>query len=135
MHVADVEDREPVEQIGQGCEAQDGFLDLHARGVGAGAPVQPDRFEHAANELRRGVQIPGAERREPAAGHALFVVDFEPQPLVCVRGAEAAIELVQDFRFRAHQSLADRFLAGREFGGAEGWPAITAGVRRVVQKC
>ena len=67
MQVADMEDREPVEGFGQVCEAEDVFLHLHPRGVGAGAPVQPDRFQRAAKQRRRGMQIPDAERREPAA--------------------------------------------------------------------
>ena len=67
MHVADMEDREPIEGFGEVCEAEDVFLHLHLCGVGAGTPVQPDRFQRAANQRRRGMQIPDAECREPAA--------------------------------------------------------------------
>ena len=54
------------------------------------------------------------QRREPAAVHALFMSGFAPQPLYRMRGTKTAVEMAQDFQFRAHRFLAGRNVARRE---------------------
>src|SRR5258708_6683643 len=95
MHVADVEDREPIES-----GWQVGWLDmvvayLYAFGVVTPLLIQPNKLQGIANDRVDRIPPLNVKEIDAAAKHASLMILFNSKPLAGIHAPEAMLQFCQ----------------------------------------
>ena len=78
MQVADVQDREILEPLGQLGRTHHIFPDGDALGVLLRPPIKPGKLQRGPDHDRRGIPIFDVKKIEPAAKYPQLVIGFDP---------------------------------------------------------
>ena len=96
MHVADVEDRESIENGWQVRPLNLVVAYLYTLCIATPAPIQSSQLQRVANNRMDRILVLKVKEVDATPKHALLIVLLDPEPLACIQASEALLQFCKE---------------------------------------